>query len=377
MGWHLQYEYSAQKSEHPETAYRYSPFLLTWQAEELHLAGHLNRAERMYQQALGVSPLHVPAWLGLAELYDDRGNRKRANELLDFVDSHTQEIHRWLWKTSLIAYRFGHMDILARNLPYAIRHMPGKTKNDAIRMAFSLWPERAQLNKHLGDQLPALFSYAVRTQPEQALLIWPDIRNNFATVPQQDSIRFINQRIAAKDWQNAHGAWSLFPGANLGQVYDSGFLEEPMQGAFGWRIAKLRGCRWSIEPAQQAPFQGNALHLHFTREANIQYWHSSQIIPVAKGGTYRVQGYWRSQQLSTDQRPFLELLPYACGGAAVRTEKVAPDTDWHRFQLELQAPAECQALLLRIRRLASIQIDNRLGGDFWLAQLQLSSLADE
>ncbi|NLZ16338.1 MAG: tetratricopeptide repeat protein, partial [Desulfobulbaceae bacterium] len=150
--------------------------MMTWYAEQLNSAGKLTKAERVYQRAIELNPLYPPAWLGLAGLRDDTGDKEHANQLLDFIATKTKDVQRWAWNKNLLAYRFGRTDILAIELPYIINTVPGKTRDDAIRMAFSIWPTLAELREHLPDQMPALFNYAVRSgRLEQALIVWPTI----------------------------------------------------------------------------------------------------------------------------------------------------------------------------------------------------------
>jgi len=374
FAWHLQYEYSNWPTNKPEQAYRYSSLLLTWYAEQLSVGGNLIRAKQVYQQALAINPLYPPAWLGIAGLEDDRGNRANANQVLDFIALQTREIQRWSWNKTLLAYRLGRNDVLARELPYLIDNVSGKLKDDAMRMAFTIWPNMPELRAVLDKQIPALFRYAVRTGRHQhAMMLWPEISSQLEDVPRQELVRFITQLIVQKEWEIAKQAWTEITGSGNGMIHDGSFLAMPLQGAFGWRIGDVKGCSWNIEAQPDNGQKGNSLHVHFTGQENVQYQHVSQIIPVEGGKNYHLSAYWKGKKLTTDQRPYVELLPYGCAGAGSKSAIIDADTGgWQEVQLEMQVPEECHAVLFRLRRQQSLQIDNRLSGDFWMTGVNLS-----
>ena len=378
FAWHLQYEFSNWPARQPASAYRFSPLLLTWHAEQLSARGNLVQAQRIYRQALQQNPLYPPAWLGLAAVEDDRGKRTEANQLLNFIAMQTRDIQRWAWNKTLLAYRLGRRDILAGELPYIIGNIPGKPKNDAMRMAFTLWPSLPELREHLGEHLIELFRYAIRSgQQQRAIMLWPELSSHLEAVPKEEIFRFITQLIAQKEWPIAKEAWALATHFRSGLVYDSYFRHPPLQGAFGWRISEAKGCVWSIEPDGRSAQESNALHLHFTGQENVQYQHVAQIIPIDGGRKYRLSGLWKGKTLTTDQRPYLEFSSYACTGVSVRSEMIERDTeDWQNLQVDLEIPSDCQAVILRLRRQQSLQIDSRLRGDFWITGLQLTEPAD-
>ncbi|MDO5674091.1 MAG: hypothetical protein Q4G66_04120 [bacterium] len=293
---------------------------------------------------------------------------------MDFIALQTKEIQRWSWNKTLLAYRLGRNDILAQELPYLIDNVAGKLKNDAMRMAFTIWPTMPELRLNVDKQIPALFSYAVRTgRNQQAIMLWPEISSQLDDIPRQELVRFISQLIAQKEWEIAKQAWTEITGSDSGMIHDGGFSAAPLQGAFGWRISDVKGCSWNIEAQPDTRQSGNALHVRFTGQENVQYHHVSQIIPVEGGKNYHLSGYWKGEKLTTDQRPYVELIPYGCAGSGSKSAIIDADTGgWQEVQLEIQAPVECQAVLFRLRRQQSLQIDSRLSGDFWITGVTLS-----
>ena len=61
-----------------------------------------------------------------------------------------------------------------------------------------------------------------------------------------------------------------------------------------------------------------------------------------------------------------------CEAEPVRTEMIEPSQPWRTFSLDFTVPADCHTMMVQVRRTASLQIDNQLGGELWLAELGLT-----
>jgi len=155
-------------------------------------------------------------------------------------------------------------------------------------------------------------------------------------------------------------------------LHDGNFAAKPLQTAFGWRIGTIKGSTWRIEePGREQPER--SLHLRFNHLENIDFQHISQVVPLEGGREYRLKGQWKSEALTTDQRPFVEVAGYKCQAPVVRTEMIAPSQPWQEFVLAFTVPDGCRAMVARVRRPPSRQIDNQLGGELWLTRLAILS----
>ena len=378
--WHLrmslllQSEFSDRKVADPEIAYERNPRMLTWHGKERHLIeADTAGAERLFRQALAVNPVFIPAWLGLAELKNDTGDRKAADALLDLVDRTTEGVNRYRWDKVLVAHQMGRRDILERDLVWLAAEATGKTRDDALRLAFSLWPEPAELMRVMGaDNLASLFSYAVRSRrTDEAAILWAGLGEAAAAQDRKQVADFVELLLREDRVESAGAVWRQVFGPEP-LLHDGSFADKPMQKAFGWRMGKVRGSSWRVakgegdEPAQ-------ALRLQFNHLENIDFRHVSQIVPLTGGRAYRLKGQWKSLSLTTDQRPFVEVLGHKCKAEPARSEMIEPSQPWRTFSLDFTVPADCHAMMVRVRRTASLQIDNQLGGELWLADLGIAS----
>ena len=378
--WHLrmslllQSEFSDRKVADPEIAYERNPRMLTWHGKERHLIeADTAGAERLFRQALAVNPVFIPAWLGLAELKNDTGDRKAADRLLNRADQLTAEVNRYRWDKVLVAHQMGRRDILERDLVWLAAEATGKTRDDALRLAFSLWPEPAELMRVMGaDNLASLFSYAVRSRrTDEAAILWAGLGDATSTLDRQEVANFVELLLREDKVEQAGAVWRQVFGPEP-LLHDGSFADKPLQTAFGWRMGKVQGSSWRVAKGE-GDEPTRALRLQFNHLENIDFRHVSQIVPLTGGRAYRLKGQWKSLSLTTDQRPFVEVLGHKCKAEPARSEMIEPSQPWRTFSLDFTVPADCHAMMVRVRRTASLQIDNQLGGELWLADLGIAS----
>lgn len=380
--WHLrlslvlQSEYSDRKVADPEIAYQRNPRMLTWHGKQRHLLeADTAGAERLYRQALAVNPVFIPAWLGLAELKNDTGDRATADRLLNRADQLTAEVNRYRWDKVLVAHQMGRRDILERDLVWLAAEATGKTRDDALRLAFSLWPEPAELMRVMGaDNLASLFHYAVRSRRvDEAAILWAALGEAAAAQDPKQVADFVELLLRQDRVEQAGAVWRQVFGPEP-LLHDGSFADKPMQKAFGWRMGKVRGSSWRVAKGE-GDDPARALRLQFNHLENNDFRHVSQIVPLTGGRSYRLKGQWKSLSLTTDQRPYFEVIGYKCTTEPVRSEMIEPSQPWRTFSLDFTVPPDCHAMTVRVRRTASLQIDNQLGGELWLADLGIASTA--
>jgi tetratricopeptide (TPR) repeat protein len=355
----------------------YSSSLLTWHAKRLHLLeGEMAQGEDLFKRALVQNPLFIPAWLGLAELRNDQGRKPESQAILEYVDQLSADISRWRWDKALLAYQLGRLDILSRDLSYIIEKIPGKSRQSALKMAFSIWNDPQELLSRMGTQnVLYLFNYAAQTtQIDTALAFWPYIEKMGVEANKKDVLTFLNALILNKKIAIATPIWKkYFNSQSL--LYDGSFLEEPMNTAFGWRVEKPKGSTWRIESGKGKE-KSQAMRLHFSGTENIAFTHLSQIVPLASARKYSLTGWLKTEKLTTDQRPYLEVVGYKCNIPPAKTEIMAKSQPWTPFTLSFNVSEECEAVQVRVRRDPSKHLDNLLAGDLWLRDLEIHNTGE-
>ncbi len=368
-----QTEYSRNESTSSLHKYQSNPYLLSWLAKRKHLfEADLETSASLYKQALQINSVYVPAWLGLAELQMDQHKKENANAILEYTSQLTEDVKRWRWDKALVAYQFNRKDILAEDLSYIIQEIPGKIRNDALRMAFSLWSDPMELQKQLGNgTIEYLFNYATRKKKvERALILWGTYKTEEFENKERDTLRLITMLMNQGELKSGSTIWrELVNPSSI--LFNGEFAGAPMQTAFGWRVGKNKGASWYFKEATKKG-DPSSLHLHFKRQKNINLHNIYQIVPLQGGKVYALKGKVKTKNLTTDQLPFVDVTGYRCKAPYNKTEMVSSDQDWTDTILLFEVPDDCEAMRIRLRRKESTHIDNKLGGDIWLADFEIA-----
>ncbi len=349
------------------------PAILVAFAQAQQVRGELTRAGELYRRALVSNPYYLPAWYGLAGLMSDRSQTLQAKALLHRLDEQTRETGWWRWDKAMAAYRIGDTEILARDLAYLVEYVPPR-RRQALDLAFSFWPEPAALLEHLGRQNSLyIFNHALRKKNlEMATFIWPLVKDD-ADLRDSGRLWFVEQLRMNDSYALAASIWKeYFDDSSI--LHNGDFSSPLLKSGFGWRVwrnSKLQGVHWRIDETG-GPNGGPAFHVGFAGTGNIDFHHLVQVVLVRPGRRYLLTGQVRTRNLTTDHRPFFEVVGSRCRAPAQRTDMFAETQSWTGFSLLFEVPETCQAVLVRLRRTRSRSLDNRIDGDLWLAGLHIA-----
>ena len=380
--WQMWFSYLEQKdfsdrSEQTLTTDTRNFRALTHSAKQQYmLEADLDSAMSLLQRALTLNPSYVPAWLSLAELNNDLGQKEKAYAILQHVDLLTEGLKRWRWDKALTAYQLGKLELLPEELRYIIQEFRGKERNDALQLAFTLWEEPGDLLENIGNEnINHLLGHAVRKKLVQpALFFWRSMEAAGVAWQQKEGLALLDMLLQVGEVQEAASIWRKH--FNPDQLLFNGDFSQPFSGqAFDWRTGKKQ----NFDQLIQTDLQGGtarSMHYRFKGWENINFAHLSQIVPLEGGKTYTLTAEMKSQKMTTNQRPFLEVLGYKCKAPVKMSEMVAPDQDWTQHQVTVDVPEECNAMVIRLRRKESTHIDSKLAGQLWLRNFNLVEMAE-
>ncbi|WPD21126.1 MAG: hypothetical protein SD837_13050 [Candidatus Electrothrix scaldis] len=349
-------------------------FLVEYSKEDI-LLGNYGQAKEWLHKALRTDPVYIPAWLTLAELENNSGHRSKANEILEYLDDLMKDVLRWRWEKAMLAYLIGRDDILTSDLAWLLQqdNLTWKTKRKVLDFSFSLWPAPGDLLKKMGKvNAENLFYHALRlNKRDTADFLWPML--DHTQLEAQKILPYINLLIKEEKTTDAAEIWKLFY-QNDALLYNGNFALPLVKKGFGWRIWQPEGVKTETETPLVGP---SSLHIRFAGKKNINFHHVSQIIPLSHTSNqhYILTGELRSKGISTDQRPFVEIVGRECSLTA-KTEMVLPDQEWAQFTLDFLLPEECQqGIVVRLRRLPSRNIDSLIRGDLWMTNFALQPVS--
>jgi hypothetical protein len=272
----------------------------------------------------------------------------------------------------MLAYMLGKTDILTADLNWLLQQdlISKKTKRKIVKFAFSLWPEPDNLLTHMGKKNNVqLFQHAVRTKNlDAAAYLWSSIEQ---TKGKTDKILdYVNLLINNYEIESAAHIWKQFyPSPSF--LYNGNFSSPIVGSGFGWRNWETPGV---TKDFQSSKSNTSMLHIHFTGTKNIHFFHINQIIQLPPDRSFELSGQFQSKDLSTDQRPYMEVIGWDCPMEAQSSKMVEQNQPWTPFSLTFTMPELCKAIQLRIRRLPSNNIDNLIKGDLWLTNFSLKEV---
>ncbi len=348
--------------------------VLTYAAEEAYLfEANLQSAEKKLIQALKNNSFYVPAWLTLASVTNDKGEKKQANAILDYADSLTAELLKWRWDKVLVAYELGRNELLPDELRFIIERIPGKTRNSALELAYRIFPEPEELTAQLGDEnLLYLFHHALRKKKISfALYFLNELEKKQEELTEKDKLWLLNTLISNREFTSAALYWQKwFDKRNI--VYNGSFIRPFLRTAFGWRIGRDKDFVQRFIPEEAQDDIAREVQFRFKGWKNLNFNHFYQIIPVQQGVRYQFSASMKSEKLTTDQRPFFQISGYGCSMKPVNFQMVEPTQDWTRDIENFEVPCGCSAILLRLRRQSSRQIDNKMSGKLWIKNISIT-----
>jgi tetratricopeptide (TPR) repeat protein len=327
-----------------------------------------NLAADYFRKALAINLFHVDAWLKLAQVETGNGNTLAAWNILKFTNNLTREVVRWKWSQILLARELKLDDIFWENINFVIPEQ--KFQNEALQL----------LDIHLSsDSAKALevleiqnWTYYLRwlmkwNRTEDTFRVWRAIAEKHRV---DDDLyqRYINYLVSQKEILQAAMIRKEYTG--MDGLSNPGF-ELPLSNiGFDWR--SRTGDHWEIQRTRTRVIEGDyALQMVFSGKENINFQHLSQIVPVLAEKTYRLSFWWRSKDLSTDQRPFVEIRGFDCKNVYWKSDMVPANSDWKQQILIFSIPESCNAATIGVKRTPSHRFDNKISGILWLDHFEM------
>ncbi len=323
------------------------------------------KAINYFTKALSQQSLYIPAFIRKAELLAEQEKTEEASRISNYIDSRAPNTSLWRWDRTMLAYSLDQYDLLAANLSWFVENNMGK-RNKALILATSIWRNPAELVQRLGTHnSPYLLAHFIKLKDvEKSKYMWEVVEKNRLTA-EAHPLWYTNFFIDNKDLSSAFSTWNVYTAnqTSNGLIYNADFQQEITGAGFGWRLAKKQRKLLVSSP--------EGLTLHFNGRKNVKF-NLHQLIPVTSGQFYSLSYTYKSEKLSTDQRPFWMVKGYNCEKFVEKGEMVEPNNDWTDSSIIIQIPETCRAVWLKLVRKESFHFDNKISGKLHIKNLTLS-----
>jgi hypothetical protein len=358
-----------------EEAQRLRPFARAQYAQGLHawFQNDPEAAAGFFRQAVIQDPFFMDAWLKLAEAEATMGHTATSRDILMFASGLTEGVSRWKWPQILLALELGMDDILYRNTNFLLSRR--LLTQDALQLLhIQLGGDVTAVMTVLdADNLVMYLDWLMRWgMTDNTLAVWQEVRKNGKPDP-EFGLRYAHYLLSKKRVSESISIWQEY--RRLNGITNGGFETEITQRGFDWRHWDDKDGNWSIERVNRGAQEGKyALRISFAGRQNIAFQNLYQIIPVTALKRLRLSYAWKSQGITTDQGPFIEIVGYDQKGLAQSGSMITGTHKWREDAIEFRPPAGCRAVLVRVRRRPSHRFDSKIKGSFWLDNFHLEIL---
>ena len=325
------------------------------------------------RQAVLQDVFFIDAWLRLAEAEATMGHKQKAIDILEFTAGLTDGVLRWKWPQILLARDLGMDDIVYRNINFLLTHR--QLIQDSLQLLHIKHggDVTATLNALEPDNLILYLNWLMRWgMTGGTLAVWQKILEN-GRPDAEIGLKYAHFLLSEKRIEESIAVWQEY--SSLDGVTNGGFEKEITQQGFDWRYWNDEEGNWKIERVNQEVYEGkHALRISFTGMQNLSFHNLFQIFPVVPLKQFRLSYAWKSDGISTDQGPFVEIIGYDQAGLSRSGPAITGTRKWREESIIFQAPAASRAALVRVRRLPSHRFDSKIKGSIWLDDFRLEIL---
>jgi tetratricopeptide (TPR) repeat protein len=339
-----------------------------------------------YEKALQLNPRLGLAWLDLADCYERIGEKDKAEKALQNslrVWAYSPTAH---WQAGNFYLMRGNLKKMYECFKMACAYDYSKL-DIAIRMAWKVDPDHAAIyGKLIPDKLPANLAYldflASQDELDLARPVWKASLAN--PIPVNFDFRmslvffYLDRLLARNRVEDALRVWEealqksgtnlsdgRFETAGVNLVWNGSFEDQILRGGWDWRYPD--NPEFEIQTDLEDPMDGlRSLKLTFTG-TNIHFAHFNQIIPTLIPGAYQLEFYVKTDNLTTDQRPYIEIRGFSDPQSSIaRTDMFPVSPLWKKYSIPFTVKTGVKAVQLLLRRDSSQKFDNQISGSLWL-----------
>jgi hypothetical protein len=332
-------------------------------------------AARYFRQAVSEDVLFIDSWIRLAEAETALGNKEKAKNILTHAVERTQSVYRWKWRQMLLARELELDRIVYSNANYLLSC--GNLNWDVLQFLHAHFDGHASEvvtaldTVHLPKYLDWLMNWSM---VEESWAVWGTMAE--ASKPTRETaLTYANFLLRNLHVARAKAIWEQYTG--IGGMTNPGFEQKITGKGFDWRYWRDGDGLSEITRVSHEAWEGHyAVKIQFMGHENIDFHHLYQIFAVDVQTNYRLSYVWKSQGITTDQGPFVEIYGYDGEGLYKTGPRITGTHGWHQISLEFTMPETCRAAVVRLRRLPSNRFDSKITGTLWVDDFQLEKVGN-
>jgi tetratricopeptide (TPR) repeat protein len=338
-----------------------------------------------YQRATSINPGSASYWMDLAGAYEGLGNTPQAEEAF----RKAREVYPI---SAEAAWRLGNFLLRQGRMPEAFQQIHDAVVTDPKLTALAVsrcWRSTRDTGQILSAVLPdqadanwgAIQFFVQAREPVPAMAVWQRIAGHHTSFPVSQAFPLLDMLIEARHAEDAYAVWvqalsaagisaEAHPDAAL--VWNGGFEREFLDGGFDWRVIPAEGAQMGWD--EQIVHSGRrSLRVDFDGSANVDFQNVSQYVFVQPAAPYRLNAFFRAQDLSTDSGMRLEIRDVSRpGNPSHFTPNMSGTQPWTEEIAEFTTGPDTKLLQLVLRRTRSEKFGNKIRGTAWVDDVVLT-----
>ncbi len=354
--------------------------------------GEADRAEGLkhLRRATELNPLAARYWSDLAwvcELSDDTACATRAVEQAVKLSPMTPQLH---WVAANTFLRTGQKDAAMAEFRRLLELDPTYGPATFHVSVGSLGDPQLILQRILPSgkdprlKLAYLNFLITNEMPDQAHQVWVQVVETGSPFPLSLATPYLDHLLYFGQAEEAQRVWQDLeklgivvnsgadPGGNL--VFNGDFEKTPLNAGLDWR--NQPGPSVDLDFSDPAAHSGKfCARVDFTVSRNEDHMLFYQLVPVASNQAYLLTAFVRSQDITSDSGPRLQVLdPLHSTGLNVLSETTVGTTSWHPISLNFCTGPDTKLVRLSLLREHARTFPTEITGSFWLDTVVLKGL---
>ena len=362
------------------------------QWEQFSLAdGDFQQALAHFRRATELNPHESAYWLDLADarlLAGDAAAAEAAAQKALQVDPRTP---RTLWRVGNFWLRTAEP---ARAFPYFRRVLETDPQLTplVVQVCHRTFRDPEILVRELlPPEPPFLLAYLRQLAREgeaeapATVRVWEKLVGLGRPFEVRDVLFYLDYLIRTRHLPEAVKAWGdlrrrgLLPGPAAGpELLHNPDLRAPiLNGGFDWRIEPVAHVGVTLGPGRQGE-QPPAVVIRFSGEDNLYYHGFYQYVAVEPNRRYRFQAWLRTENITTESGPRLEVNDVYDGGRVLGgSPGMVGTSEWAREQVEFRTGPQTRLVRAGMARLPSRRLASQIRGAVLVSEFSLQPLRGE
>ena len=345
----------------------------------------MEKAIRQYRESLISSPLQAGAWIDLSKAYQITGQNAEAEYALERAAKLSPNNPDLMWEAGTFWLINNMTDKAVSALSRYILLMPDK-QSEVYDLCWKLKLDNSYI---LTDLIPESYEYGAgylmylmkTKRAGESQEVWKVLDKN--RLDKKMFISYVNFLINNKLYEEAGNIWKettekiegMGKNEDSSIVWNNSFENEMLNGGFDWFISEVEGANVFIDEAIR--MTGNrSLGVTFDGKHNPDVTIAQQVVRVSPGIKYILRSYIKTDSLTTTNGIIINVQGHNCSGLYKKSDAMTGTNFWREVTLDFETPAECRAVIVKIRRERSAKFDNKIEGTAWIDGISLKQQAD-